>query len=185
MHFRWLVFGRRYVENNEETNPNDIIVKCNMLISIWFICLLGESTRKSYVKRMNTPALSTENCNATANYAGSLPDDLVCIEDAGNENDTKCQINVSFRLRKLRRIQMKWKISLISLIFWIFQTDEGAPLLCYSNTKSSWQMKGILSYRSGCRRHALPAVYSQFTPSILKWITKTIGNDVMIERRNG
>lgn len=44
---------------------------------------------------MNTPPLSTDSCNATENYAGSLPDDLVCIEDAGNENDTKCQINVS------------------------------------------------------------------------------------------
>lgn len=44
---------------------------------------------------MNTPPLSTENCNATANYAGSLPDDLVCIEDASYEINTKCQINVS------------------------------------------------------------------------------------------
>lgn len=59
----------------------------------WFS--IGESTRKAYVKQMNTPPLSTDSCNATANYAGSLPDDSVCIEDAGNENDTKCQINVS------------------------------------------------------------------------------------------
>lgn len=65
------------------------------------------------------------------------------------------------------------------------QTDEGAPLMCYSNSKSSWQMKGILSYRNGCRRHTLPAVYSAFTPSLLKWITKTIGNEEMIQRRSG
>lgn len=57
--------------------------------------------------------------------------------------------------------------------------------MCYSNSKSSWQMKGILSYRNGCRRHTLPAVYSAFTPSLLKWITKTIGNEEMIQRRSG
>lgn len=47
------------------------------------------------MKKLNTPPLSTEHCNATANYAGSLPDDLVCIEDASDDNNTKCQINVS------------------------------------------------------------------------------------------
>lgn len=70
---------------------------------------------------------------------------------------------------------------LTKFTFNTLQTDEGAPLLCYSNAKSSWQMKGMLSYRSGCRRHPLPAVYSELTPSIIKWITKTIGNDVMIQ----
>lgn len=67
--------------------------------------------------------------------------------------------------------------------FFSLQTDEGAPLLCYSSSTSSWQMKGILSYRNGCHRHALPAVYSELTASLLKWITKTIGNDNMIQRR--
>lgn len=38
--------------------------------------------------------MSTESCNSTANYAGSLPDDLVCFDDVNK--DDKCQINVSF-----------------------------------------------------------------------------------------
>lgn len=55
-----------------------------------------ESTRTNYLKRLNAPPLSTETCNATANYAGSLPDDLICFEDANSkDNNTKCQINVS------------------------------------------------------------------------------------------
>lgn len=38
--------------------------------------------------------MSTESCNSTANYAGSLPDDLICFDDVNN--DDKCQINVNF-----------------------------------------------------------------------------------------
>lgn len=63
----------------------------------FFILLKGESIRKSYVKQLNMPPLSTENCNATTNYAGSLPDDLICIDDTSDRNDTNCQINVSKR----------------------------------------------------------------------------------------
>lgn len=65
------------------------------------------------------------------------------------------------------------------------QTDEGAQLLCYSSSLASWQVRGILSYRNDCRRHALPAVYSELTSPLLKWITKTIGNNEMVQRRNG
>lgn len=62
-----------------------------------FLLSTDESTRTNYLKRLNTPPLSTETCNATANYAGSLPDDLICFEDANSkDNNTKCQINVSF-----------------------------------------------------------------------------------------
>lgn len=62
---------------------------------MFFFGFKGESSKEYYVKKLNTPPLSTESCNSTANYAGSLPDDLICIEDANNENEEKCQINVS------------------------------------------------------------------------------------------
>lgn len=55
--------------------------------------MLGESTRKYYSKNLSATPLSTETCNSTANYAGSLPDDLICMEN--NDKDEKCQINVS------------------------------------------------------------------------------------------
>ncbi|XP_055326468.1 uro-adherence factor A-like isoform X3 [Sitodiplosis mosellana] len=127
---------------------NDDVESC---ISAGWFSEEGESRRKHYIKNLSATPLSTESCNSTANYAGSLPDDLICMEN--NDNDEKCQIN----------------------------TDEGAPLLCYSSSRASWQLKGILSYRNDCRRHALPAVYSELTSSLLKWITKTIGNDEMVQ----
>lgn len=150
----------------------------------YFIFLEGEPLKDHYIKKLKTPPLSTEGCNSTANFAGSLPDDLICIEDVNKENEDECQINVSIL------IQSDWRTFLQLLVteqklFSFSQTDEGAPLMCYSNSKGSWQMKGILSYRNGCRRHTLPAVYSAFTPSLLKWITKTIGNEEMIQRRSG
>lgn len=54
--------------------------------------------------------------------------------------------------------------------------------MCYSSTKSLWQMKGLLSYQNGCNRHTLPTIYTKMTSSLLKWIAKTIGNDKMIQR---
>lgn len=53
--------------------------------------------------------MSTESCNSTANYAGSLPDDLVCFDDVNN--DDQCQINVNFNK------SLKQKPCFITLLF--------------------------------------------------------------------
>lgn len=55
--------------------------------------LIGESVREYYTKKLNVPPLSTDVCNSTANFAGSLPDDLICIDDVND--DENCHINVS------------------------------------------------------------------------------------------
>lgn len=62
------------------------------------------------------------------------------------------------------------------------QNDAGAPLICYSDTKSAWEVKGVLSYHSGCRRHPQPNVYSRLTGMLLDWITNTVGNAKMIHK---
>uniref|UniRef100_A0A182UJ58 Scavenger receptor class A n=1 Tax=Anopheles melas TaxID=34690 RepID=A0A182UJ58_9DIPT len=60
--------------------------------------------------------------------------------------------------------------------------DEGAPLMCYLDGSSQWQLEGILSYHGNCGKRPHPAIYNSITSNISTWIRNTVGNDLMFER---
>lgn len=54
--------------------------------------------------------------------------------------------------------------------------------MCFSVKKSTWELEGILSYHGNCGKRPQPTVYSAITKSLLNWIVKTIGNNLMISK---
>lgn len=137
---------------------------------------------RSSLEKLQHPPLQIDSCNSTSNFAGSLPDDTICLDRqlAASQNDTNCNVSATQSL-------------FINIFFFengnncklspnCQQNEIGSSLMCYSARTSSWQTKGLLSFRNDCHRHALPAVYTQFTPTLLNWIAKTIGNGKMIQR---
>ncbi|KAL1491148.1 hypothetical protein ABEB36_011789 [Hypothenemus hampei] len=53
--------------------------------------------------------------------------------------------------------------------------DEGAPLMCYSEPETRWELQGILSHHENCGLGRHPAIYSSINGKIKRWITETIG----------
>lgn len=71
-------------------------------------------------------------------------------------------------------------LAYLFFIFYLFQNDEGAPLMCYS--EDSWQLHGLLSYHGNCGRRPQPAIYSGMTEKLMHWIVQTVGNDLMVHK---
>lgn len=69
------------------------------------------------------------------------------------------------------------------LINWfsiILQNDEGAPLMCFSDENSSWELQGILSSHQNCGKNSLPAIYTNInSKSIREWIVNTISENAL------
>lgn len=53
--------------------------------------------------------------------------------------------------------------------------DEGAPLMCFSDEVSSWELQGVLSNHDNCGKSNHPAVYTAINNKIKEWIFNTIG----------
>lgn len=60
-----------------------------------------------------------------------------------------------------------------------FQNDEGAPLLCLSDSTATWELQGILSYHDNCGKTNHPAIYTAISSKIKSWVTNTIGNQAV------
>ncbi|KAJ8964247.1 hypothetical protein NQ314_005034, partial [Rhamnusium bicolor] len=59
-------------------------------------------------------------------------------------------------------------------------SDEGAPLMCFSNASESWELQGILSHPENCGSSPHPATYSSIDLKLRSWITNTIGKEAFI-----
>ncbi|CAH1187528.1 unnamed protein product [Phyllotreta striolata] len=53
--------------------------------------------------------------------------------------------------------------------------DEGAPLLCYSEKASTWELYGVLSHHGGCGSTGLPALYEAVDEQTRTWTSNTVG----------
>ncbi|XP_044268825.1 uncharacterized protein LOC123014006 isoform X2 [Tribolium madens] len=53
--------------------------------------------------------------------------------------------------------------------------DEGAPLMCFSDSSSTWELQGILSHHDNCARSKHPAIYTSINDKMRRWVINTIG----------
>ncbi|EFA04636.2 serine protease P146 [Tribolium castaneum] len=53
--------------------------------------------------------------------------------------------------------------------------DEGAPLMCFSDSSGTWELQGILSHHDNCARSKHPAIYTSINDKMRRWVINTIG----------
>jgi secreted trypsin-like serine protease len=53
--------------------------------------------------------------------------------------------------------------------------DEGAPLMCFSDSAGTWELQGVLSHHDNCARSKHPAIYTSINEKMRKWVINTIG----------
>ena len=131
-----------------------------------------ESQQRQYLSHLTLPTIDMDKCNSSNHYAGALSEDAICSEHTSTP--TTCYVSNQRLHQKTSAATYLLQIS--------FQNDEGAPLMCFSNRTSTWELQGLLSYHGNCGRRPQPTVYSAMTPQLLNWIVRTIGNDQMVRR---
>ncbi|KAG5883592.1 hypothetical protein JTB14_004786 [Gonioctena quinquepunctata] len=57
--------------------------------------------------------------------------------------------------------------------------DEGAPLMCFSETTGTWELHGLLSHHDNCGSNKHPAVYTTINSNLRLWIANTIGKQAL------
>nr|XP_023017097.1 transmembrane protease serine 11E-like [Leptinotarsa decemlineata] len=57
--------------------------------------------------------------------------------------------------------------------------DEGAPLMCFSDTTALWELHGLLSHHDNCGSNKHPAVYTTVNSNLRLWIANTIGRQAL------
>ncbi|KAK5645811.1 hypothetical protein RI129_004275 [Pyrocoelia pectoralis] len=61
--------------------------------------------------------------------------------------------------------------------------DEGAPLMCFSETSNTWELQGLLSHHANCGRNRHPALYTSVNRETREWIRNTTGMHLMVNER--
>lgn len=69
----------------------------------------------------------------------------------------------------------KRKRIILKCLLLCLQNDEGAPLMCFSDDKNTWELQGILSHHENCGRNRHPSVYTTMNSRIQEWIFNTTG----------
>lgn len=167
---------QQIITNNFRT---EFVLKC-----MFFNSEQSKYQQQQYLSYLSVPTISIDQCNSTSHYSGSLSDDAICSDHA-TSSGTTCYVNRLFSTRYLFKniymifIQLINHINLLSICK---QNDEGAPLMCFDEKKSSWNLHGILSYHGNCGRRPQPTIYSAMSKQLLHWIAKTVGNEFMISK---
>lgn len=85
------------------------------LKNLSFFCNFQDSSseeRKQYISEFKLPSLSTEKCNSTDHFAGSLPNDAICeenTENIPNGNDSNCYVSCLTSTIHLLHLQKSFK----------------------------------------------------------------------------
>lgn len=64
----------------------------------------------------------------------------------------------------------------------VLQNDEGAPLMCFSDTTYSWELQGLLSHHDNCGSNKHPAIFTAIEPKLKSWIINTVGEQGFVKR---
>lgn len=131
-----------------------------------------EQLQEQYLKYIPIPTVPIDECNSTNYFAGALQDDAICGYMSSNQ--TTCYVSESIQSILLNNF-------LTGYLFIQFQNDEGAPMMCYSNSNNVWELHGILSYHGNCGRRPQPVIYNSLFGEIKNWIINTIGNSLMFK----
>lgn len=113
-----------------------------------------------------------EGCNSTRHYNGHVPNNTICAGYTDSDK-TPCYVSRFFIISNYFLLRCAF----------IFQNDEGAPLMCFSDTAGTWELHGLLSYHGNCGRNRHPALYSSIDAESRKWILNTIGLKVTTNQR--
>lgn len=159
----------------------------NFLYTYFFLFfVVTEQTKfeqQQYLSYLSVPTISIEKCNSSSHYSGSLSSDAICSDHSGSTGTT-CYVSCPNLIQYNRIIESNRMQEILMLVLMLqLQNDEGAPLMCFDEKKSSWELHGILSYHGNCGRRPQPTIYSAMSEQLIHWITKTVGNDLMVSKR--
>ncbi|XP_018321049.1 uncharacterized protein LOC108734135 [Agrilus planipennis] len=55
------------------------------------------------------------------------------------------------------------------------EDDQGAPLMCFSESSQNWELRGLLSLDGNCQKFHRPSLFTSTSGEIGTWIENTIG----------
>lgn len=121
----------------------------------------------STLRTVTLPIVSTQTCNSSASFNGSITENMICAGySAGGKDACKVGADRDPRLVKLALGEPIEEFPTFPCLV-LFQGDSGGPLVCEG------RVYGLVSWGSGCADPQFPGVYTAVS-RYRQWIDNTV-----------